>query len=290
MKTISSAATAPSASCWTAAPTRTSRRVPPSKPRIRSMSRSTAAASSWCRPRPASVTPATADYRSTIRASWSRRTAMRCSAPTDRSYSSRPTMTSAIAADGNITVVEGINRTNSVRGKLRLVSFARRAAASQGRLQPLFGRQRRAAQPDTASRVRQGFVEKSNVNSVAEMSRMIEVTRTYTQIANMLQQQSDLHKAAIDKLADVPALRKLIHARALYRRDRNGGPGTQRSGDLQQHRELAHHRLQEAARGVPGSALRPCAPGRRAGIGPGHHPAGRRRHRRRRQDRRHAAR
>jgi flagellar basal-body rod protein FlgF len=37
------------------------------------------------------------------------------------------------------------------------------------------------------------------------MSRMIEVTRTYTQIANMLQQQSDLHKSAIDKLADVPA-------------------------------------------------------------------------------------
>jgi len=34
---------------------------------------------------------------------------------------------------------------------------------------------------------------------------MIEVTRTYTQIANMLQQQSDLQKTAIDKLADVPA-------------------------------------------------------------------------------------
>ncbi|MFL6814332.1 MAG: flagellar biosynthesis protein FlgF, partial [Bradyrhizobium sp.] len=34
---------------------------------------------------------------------------------------------------------------------------------------------------------------------------MIEVTRTYTQIANMLQVQSDLHRSAIDKLADVPA-------------------------------------------------------------------------------------
>jgi flagellar basal-body rod protein FlgF len=37
------------------------------------------------------------------------------------------------------------------------------------------------------------------------MSRMIEVTRTYTQIANLLQQQSDLYKSAIEKLADVPA-------------------------------------------------------------------------------------
>jgi flagellar basal-body rod protein FlgF len=40
---------------------------------------------------------------------------------------------------------------------------------------------------------------------VAEMSHMIEVTRTYQQIATLLQQQSDLHKSAIEKLADVPA-------------------------------------------------------------------------------------
>ena len=45
--------------------------------------------------------------------------------------------------------------------------------------------------------MQQGFIEKSNVNSVAEMSRMIEVTRAYTQIATLLQQQSDLHKTAI---------------------------------------------------------------------------------------------
>ena len=62
-----------------------------------------------------------------------------------------------------------------------------------------------AAQPDTKSVVRQGFVEKSNVNSVHEMSRMIEITRTYTQISALLQQQSDLHKSAIEKLAEVPA-------------------------------------------------------------------------------------
>jgi len=37
------------------------------------------------------------------------------------------------------------------------------------------------------------------------MSRMIEITRTYTQIATMLQQQSDLNQTSLDKLADVPA-------------------------------------------------------------------------------------
>jgi flagellar basal body rod protein FlgG len=53
--------------------------------------------------------------------------------------------------------------------------------------------------------VNQGFVERSNVNSVVEMSRMIEVTRTYTQISAMLQQQGDLQKSALEKLAEVPA-------------------------------------------------------------------------------------
>ena len=62
-----------------------------------------------------------------------------------------------------------------------------------------------APQADTKSQVRQGFIEKSNVNAVAEMSRMIEVTRAYTQISTLLQQQSDLHKTAIAALADVPA-------------------------------------------------------------------------------------
>jgi flagellar basal-body rod protein FlgF len=34
---------------------------------------------------------------------------------------------------------------------------------------------------------------------------MIEITRSYTQITTMLQQQSDLGTTALDKLADVPA-------------------------------------------------------------------------------------
>jgi flagellar basal-body rod protein FlgF len=111
----------------------------------------------------------------------------------------------SIAADGNITVLEGINRIDSVRGKLRLVSFADAQKLLKEGSNLYSAGPGTAAQPDTASRVRQGFVEKSNVSSVSEMSRMIEVTRTYTQIANMLQAQSDLHKSAIEKLADVPA-------------------------------------------------------------------------------------
>ena len=110
-----------------------------------------------------------------------------------------------IAADGNVTVIEGNGRTDSVRGKLRVVSFADAQKLVKEGANLYSAGQGVAATPDTTSVVRQGFVEKSNVNSVHEMSRMIEITRAYTQMSALLQQQSDLHKSAIEKLADVPA-------------------------------------------------------------------------------------
>jgi flagellar basal-body rod protein FlgF len=110
-----------------------------------------------------------------------------------------------IAPDGNVTVIEGTNRIDSVRGKLRLVSFAQAQNLVKEASNLYSAGQGNAAAPDLASRVRQGFIEKSNVNSVAEMSRMIEVTRTYSSISTMLQQQGDLRKSAIERLADVPA-------------------------------------------------------------------------------------
>jgi flagellar basal-body rod protein FlgF len=117
--------------------------------------------------------------------------------PTDKEIS--------IASDGNVTVLEGTNRIDSVRGKLRMVSFAQAQKLLKEGSNLYAAGEGIAPQPDTTSQLRQGFIEKSNVNSVTEMSRMIEITRTYTQISSLLQQQSDLHKSAIEKLADVPA-------------------------------------------------------------------------------------
>jgi flagellar basal-body rod protein FlgF len=109
-----------------------------------------------------------------------------------------------ITPDGTVTVVEGNGRTDSIRGKLRLVSFAdAQSLLKEG--SNLLTAGQGAAQQDTKSAVRQGFIEKSNVNAVAEMGRMIEVTRAYTQISTLLQQQHDLQKSAIQQLADVPA-------------------------------------------------------------------------------------
>ena len=117
--------------------------------------------------------------------------------PTDKEIS--------ISADGGISVLEGTNRIDSVRGKLRLVSFAQAQRLLKEGSNLYSAGEGAAPLPDATARVKQGYIEKSNVNSVAEMSRMIEVTRTYTQISAMLQQQGDMRKTAIEKLADVPA-------------------------------------------------------------------------------------
>ena len=93
----------------------------------------------------------------------------------------------SIARDGTVTVREGSNtKVDSLRGKLRIVTFDR-AQQLQKEGNNLFaapaGVTAQAATP--ASGLRQGFIEKSNVSAVAEMSRMIEVMRTYTQSSTL---------------------------------------------------------------------------------------------------------
>jgi flagellar basal-body rod protein FlgF len=111
----------------------------------------------------------------------------------------------SISPDGTVTVLEGTNRTDAIRGKLSLVSFADAQTLLKQGSNLFAAGEGGAPQPDLKSTVQQGYVEKSNVNAVSEMAHMMEVVRTYTQISTLLQQQSDLQKSAIEKLADVPA-------------------------------------------------------------------------------------
>jgi flagellar basal-body rod protein FlgF len=111
-----------------------------------------------------------------------------------------------ISEDGTISVREGNNaQTESQRGQLRLVSFDQPGRLQKDASSTFKAPANVTPQADKLSRVVQGTIEKSNVRSVMEMTRMIEVTRSYTQIATLLAQQSDLQRTAIEKLADVPA-------------------------------------------------------------------------------------
>jgi flagellar basal-body rod protein FlgF len=110
-----------------------------------------------------------------------------------------------ISQDGTISVRDGNNsQTESQRGQLRLVSFDQPGRLQKDGTGVFVAPAGVAPQADKLSRVMQGTVEKSNVRSVIEMTRMIEVTRSYTHIANILSQQADLRRTAIEKLSEVP--------------------------------------------------------------------------------------
>jgi flagellar basal-body rod protein FlgF len=110
-----------------------------------------------------------------------------------------------ISSNGIITVREGNSTADASRGKLQLVTF------DQPQLLQKDGGSAFAAPDGTNAspagpnvRVVQGAIEKSNVNGVTAMARMIEITRSYTDIANILQQQSDQRRNALSQLSQTP--------------------------------------------------------------------------------------
>jgi flagellar basal-body rod protein FlgF len=112
----------------------------------------------------------------------------------------------AISPSGIITVREGAGTADSPRGQLQLVAFDK-----QERLQKDGGSTFMApngvtpgpASPNT--HLVQGAIEKSNVNAVGEMARMIQITRSYSDIAAILQQQGDQRRNALQQLSQSPA-------------------------------------------------------------------------------------
>ena len=110
-----------------------------------------------------------------------------------------------ISADGTISVREGNSaRTESQRGKLRVAAFENPGVLQKDGAGTFKAPENAVQTADGESRVIQGAVEKSNVRAVSEMTRMIEITRTYSQIAQMLQQHSEMRRGTIEKLATVP--------------------------------------------------------------------------------------
>jgi flagellar basal-body rod protein FlgF len=111
----------------------------------------------------------------------------------------------SVAADGRISVVEGANGSvDTVRGQIKLVSFANPQQLTSEGASTFSAPAGVAPQTPTNLRVVQGAIEGSNVNAVAEMTRMIEISRTYSMIASLMQSRDDERRNSIDKLAAVP--------------------------------------------------------------------------------------
>jgi flagellar basal-body rod protein FlgF/flagellar basal-body rod protein FlgG len=113
----------------------------------------------------------------------------------------------SIGEDGTITVREGASSTSdSTRGQLQLASFANGGQLQKEGSSLFVAPAGVAPQPAPQGvRVVQGAIEQSNVSAVAEMARMVEITRTYEQISSLLQQQNSERTTALDKLSAVPA-------------------------------------------------------------------------------------
>ncbi len=114
----------------------------------------------------------------------------------------------AITPDGRVTAIESNNnRTEAQRGRLRLVTFADPQQLLKDGANNFLAPTGMAPQqvPNEKIHVLSGMVEKSNVNGVLEMTRLIEINRNYQQVANLIQDQNEIRQSAIGKLADVPS-------------------------------------------------------------------------------------
>lgn len=103
-----------------------------------------------------------------------------------------------IAPDGTVSSDQG------QKGRLRMVRFANpRALTSEGA--NLFGSAAAPLPAGPEGRLEAGAVERSNVKAVVEMTRLMEVQRSYQSVANMLSKADELRSKAITRLADQQA-------------------------------------------------------------------------------------
>ena len=107
--------------------------------------------------------------------------------------------------DGDLKVAsDGTLSTNlQLLGKLRVVEFSNERAMKKTGAS-LYEAAGQTATASTTARVRQGMMEKSNVEPMIEISRMIEIMRAYQASADLTKSGEELLKQAIEKLSAVP--------------------------------------------------------------------------------------
>ncbi len=108
-----------------------------------------------------------------------------------------------IGPDGIITAMSGTGTSALQVGKISLVQFEN----EQG-LTPVGNNlysTTETPQPATEGRFVQGAIEQSNVQSITEMTRMIEVSRTYQQVVRLLDLENDRQTRAIQRLGKATA-------------------------------------------------------------------------------------
>tara|TARA_R110002012_G_scaffold313731_2_gene525676 strand:+ start:28994 stop:29731 length:738 start_codon:yes stop_codon:yes gene_type:complete len=103
----------------------------------------------------------------------------------------------AVAADGTIS------QNGRPAGKLSVVRFDALGAIEKSG-DGLYRNASNAVAVDaTDAQIRQGMLEGSNVNSILEITNLIEVSRAYESITRMIEQTTELSKRAVERLGRV---------------------------------------------------------------------------------------
>jgi flagellar basal-body rod protein FlgF len=103
----------------------------------------------------------------------------------------------AIGADGTIS------QGGAVVGRVGVVRFASLSALRKqggGYFQNVSNI---GSQPATDTKIQQGMIEDSNVNPITQITRLIEVSRAYQQIANLMDQTGSVYDESIQRLGKV---------------------------------------------------------------------------------------
>lgn len=103
----------------------------------------------------------------------------------------------AIAQDG--TISQGVERV----AKVGVVKFPVLSVLEKSGDNLLRNTSNQAPQPAPDTALRQGMLEGSNVNPISEITRMIEVTRTYESVSNMMSSNADLSRNSVARLGKV---------------------------------------------------------------------------------------
>lgn len=100
----------------------------------------------------------------------------------------------SVAADGTIS------QNGTPTGRLAIVRFDTLAALEKGG-DGLYRNASNAVAIDaTDAQVRQGMLEGSNVNSILEITNLIEIQRAYESVTRMIEQANDLSRRSVERL------------------------------------------------------------------------------------------
>lgn len=107
-----------------------------------------------------------------------------------------------ISTTGVVSARDGTGTLSIQRGQLQLVDFDKPQQLQKDGAST-FQAPANATQKPIApgTRIVQGSIEKSNVRPILEMTRMIEIMRSYSDVAAVLQQQGDLRRNSLQQLA-----------------------------------------------------------------------------------------